>query len=581
MALDQLAIYNGALQLIGSRRLASLNEDREPRYELDEIWDASPAYYCAELTKPLFATKLVKLDSPTTSTEHDYEYVHTLPSGYVDIVSLHQDGKLDQRVERFVRDGNTILCELPVVYLRYVEKSLLDTLTNWNASFTRLVMAYMAFELAERIKPDALDKVSQVYQERIKIVIDSNQGDEPIVRPVNSASDDFKLSLYNNALIAASLPRLKSLTDDSSARYDLDAIWALNPHLYSAELVKPRFATKTVQLSMSVESDQHELDNIFNLPDNFVELVGVFSDPRLDQPVARFIREGDTLACEYQTIYVRYIDGSLLDDYTNWTQTFTRVVYNYIAKLLTEHNPEAANRLEFIEQQFTTALSTSVASEGADEPATRSKKSTFTLTPEWLAIYNDALLMLGEDHLVNVDDDSQRRSILDICVNAGVVEAVLEDIGWHWAITSMRITSDPALETEWGYQYAHHLPTDLHRFDGVWYDEYMQTPIKHYTDEAGVLMCNVDEIFIKYVSSEWLKFPEKWKPSFKRYIAAKIAYDTMNRFPAADKNAVIQAHDQRKRDVRAIDAQQSPPRLLTRGNWTRTRSMGGPNRGRP
>ena len=102
-----------------------------------------------------------------------------------------------------------------------------------------------------------------------------------------------------------------------------------------------------------------------------------------------------------------------------------------------------------------------------------------------------------------------------------------------------------------------------------------------YTDEAGVLMCNVDEIFIKYVSSDWLQFPEKWKPSFKRYIAAKIAYDTMNRFPNTDKNAVIKAHEQRKNDVRAIDAQQSPPQLLTRGNWTRTRTMGGPSRGRP
>ena len=201
MALDQLAIYNGALQLIGSRRLASLNEDRETRYELDEIWDLKPSYYCGELVKPLFATKLVKLASPTTSTVHDYEYVHTLPSGYVDIVSLHQDGKLDQRVERFVRDANTILCELPIVYLRYVEKSLLDDLNNWNASFTRLIIAYMAFELSERIKPDVLDKVSQVYQERLKIAVESNQGDEPLVRPVNSASDDFKLSLYNLSLI--------------------------------------------------------------------------------------------------------------------------------------------------------------------------------------------------------------------------------------------------------------------------------------------------------------------------------------------------------------------------------------------
>jgi len=35
----QLSIYNGALNILGERKLADLDENREPRYELDDIWD--------------------------------------------------------------------------------------------------------------------------------------------------------------------------------------------------------------------------------------------------------------------------------------------------------------------------------------------------------------------------------------------------------------------------------------------------------------------------------------------------------------------------------------------------------------
>ena len=36
---DRLDVYNGALRRLGSRRLASLTENREPRRVLDDIWN--------------------------------------------------------------------------------------------------------------------------------------------------------------------------------------------------------------------------------------------------------------------------------------------------------------------------------------------------------------------------------------------------------------------------------------------------------------------------------------------------------------------------------------------------------------
>lgn len=573
MALDQLAIYNGALQLIGARRLASLTEDREPRYELDAIWDLNPAYYCGELVKPLFAAKLVKLDSPTTSTVHSFENVHTLPNDYVDIVSLHQDGKLDQLVERFVRDGNTILCDVPVAYLRYIDKSLLDDLTNWDQSFIRVVMAYMAFELAERIKPDAVEKIASIYQQRIEIATTSNQGDEPLVRPAPSAEDDFKLNIYNSALMAAGLPRLTSLNDESESRYNLDSLWALNPQRYCAEMVKPRFAARTVQLSASSPSSSHDLDNVFVVPADFVELVGVYSDSRLDQKVERFIRDGNTIACEYPIIYFRYINFTTLTDYNRWSASFARVVFTYLAKQLVAD--------EMVEQKFQAAVAIALQSESVDEPAVRSNAPTVTLNNTWLNIYNDALLILGQDKIVKVDDDSQRRSVLDTVINVDLVTSVLEDIGWYWAITSERLTYNPSLEPEWGYKYAYRLPDDVHRFDGVWYDEYFRTPIRDYSQEGDVLFCGVTEIYIQYVSSNYADSPDDWKPSFRRYIAAVMARDTVSMFPGADVNYVLNTFEDRKREMYSLDAQQSPPLVLSAGSWSRSRSVGFNGRGRP
>ncbi|QDP61488.1 MAG: hypothetical protein Unbinned8596contig1000_1 [Prokaryotic dsDNA virus sp.] len=571
----KLNLFNNALIVSGNTRLKSLTDDVDSRYTLDVLWNVKPQYYCAELIKPRFAVKTVKIDNPTIIDDQIFSKTFELPNTFIEMVGVYSDSDLDKPIKRYIRDGDALLCEHDVIYVRYVDSAPLDDYAKWTPTFTRSVFTYLAKQLVEQ-DPEAAGKVEFVTQQFELTVEKSKQSesvDEPEVRPIDSTSTDFKLNLFNNTLMLAGEQRLKSLTDDVSRRYDLDVLWSLNPQNYCAELVKPRFAAKTIQLSISSVSNSHDLDNVFTLPSDFIEMVGVYSDSRLDQPIQRYIRDGDTIACEYSTVYIRYINSTTLNDYTKWSNSFTRVVYTYMAKQLVDNDK--------VDKQFENVVGIALQSESVDEPAKRSTAPTVALTPEWLAIYNDALLILGEDHIVNAGDDSHRRSILDVCINSGLVGSILEDIGWHWATTSARIKADPSLETEWGYTYAHCLPDDLHRFDGVWYDEYMQTPIKHYTDEGGVLMCDVDEIYIKYVSVNWAVTPELWKPSFKRYVAAKMAYDTMNRFPNADKNTVTMIHEQRERDIRAIDAQQSPPHVLTRGTWTRMRTVGGRNRGRP
>lgn len=567
----KLQIYNGALQLIGERRLNLVDDQVEARYDLDNVWDLKPWHYCAEVIRPRFAVTTVEL----TATGGQV----SLPDGFIALVGLFNDASLDQPITRFTREGTKLNVEEDVVYLRYVDESLSNNLLEWTPTFIRVVIAYVAMEIAEQMNSDKRELITSLFQQRVELAIQTSSVDEPALRPVQSAQDNLKLSLYNNALMMVGLPRLKSLLDDEERRYVLDDAWVFNPARYCAEIIKPRFAATTVSLKVSRVSIEHGLSQTFDLPLDFVELIGLFSDKELDQRINRFTREGNKITCDYSTVYIRYVSNLTLEDYTKWTQGFTRAVYASLAKSLAD--AMVPERIEAVSATAAQYIENSRSTDTDDDPIMRSKNSTFQMTEDWLHIYNDALLLLSEEQLTTLYDDSRRRSILDVAVRSNLVPAILEDIGWHWASTSMKITADPAIEPEWGYRYGHHLPTDMHRFDGVWYDEYFQTPIKYYTDEDGVLLCDVDEIYIQYVSNEWLHTPEKWKPSFKRFVAAKLAYDTMGVFSNADKNAIARVYEERMSDIKSIDVQQSPPHILTRGNWSRTRTMGGRNRGRP
>lgn len=389
-----------------------------------------------------------------------------------------------------------------------------------------------------------------------------------------------KLTLYNNALLLLGQRKLSSLTEDRTPRHDLDLVWDLGADDYCLEIVKPVFSRLTDKLTSSSTSTEHDLDNVFTLPSDYVTVVGVYSDAVLDQPVSRYIIEDDTLACNHATIYLRYVsNGRAL---ANWSPSFARVVAAYLAReVCIKISPE---RYEEIQSIYVDRVEIAKTLEDEKEPD-RSSKPTVSLSNDWRHIYNDALMILGLDEITANDDDSNRRSKIDRVVDAGVVEDLLEDTGWTFALKSTKLQYDSSLEPSWGYDYVFGKPTDLHRIDGLFQDEYMYSPLKYYRDEGSYFFADVQEMYLQYLSSDWLATPSDWPTFFKRLVAARLAQDVAPslRSEGADPEYAMTVYEERKRSAEANDAMSSPPRKLAPGNWTQARynPYRRGNRGRP
>ena len=390
-----------------------------------------------------------------------------------------------------------------------------------------------------------------------------------------------KLSLYNNALTLLGERTLTGLTEDRLPRHLLDGAYDLDAIEYCLEIVKPVFARKTVKLSSAAASAEHDLDSVHTLPSDYITIDKVYSDSKLDQEISRFIIEGGTIACEYATIYLRYVSDNHVTSFTNWSTSFSRVVSSYLAReICAKVNP---GQLDNISTLFLDRVDSTIQLDGDREPTDRSSATTNTLTNDWRLIYNDALLCMGLDEITSNTDDSNRRTKLDRALDAGIVSELLEDTGWTFGVTTTKSQYDPSVEPAWGYSRAHTKPADMHRIDGIFYDEYMQQPLKLYHDEGGKFYTDQDEFYLQYISSNWLVNPATWPTFFKRLVAAKMAKDTAASLKSegADVMLAREIFEERESSAKSNDAMSAPPRLLATGNWVGSRYRGGNNRDRP
>ena len=383
------------------------------------------------------------------------------------------------------------------------------------------------------------------------------------------------LDLYNDALLLLGQRQLLTVTEDREPRYRLDGAYNREAIRYCLEMVKPNFASKTSVMNSGVTAAT--FDKAHALPSDYVSIIAPFSDRRLDQEINRYVIEGNGLLCDYDTVYLRYIsDGYTIDQ---WSPSFFRVMGAYLAR-------ETANRLspddyEMIEAKFKERVNSAIQLEAAKVPKPRASETTVTMTNEWRHIYNDALMILGLDEITTNEDDSDRRAKLDRTLDCGLVADILEDTSWQFGFQSVKIDFDPSAQPAWGSQYAIPKPSDLHRIDGVYADEFMRVPIKDYKDEQGYIFCGNQVVYLSYISTNFIANPAGWPNFFKRYIAAKMARDAAPALVDTQReDRVVEVYEERKSAAMSTDAMQSPPRTLTDGNWTQSRFRGG-FRGRP
>lgn len=392
-----------------------------------------------------------------------------------------------------------------------------------------------------------------------------------------------KLGLYNDACRIAGVERLADLTEAREARFKLDEIFELGAVDYCLRIAMPAFARKTQALGNDGASVSPEFKATHTLPTDFITylprpdgLPTLYYDAALDQPVARQLRDGDTIYTDYETVYIRYIFRN--EDYATWDPEFVKFFTAYLGMELAERI--APHRYSVAAAKYKELLEGAQALAAIQEPlGGRAKASDVQLTVEWLPIYNDAAQILGKPHFTSIDDATVLKVMFDVARNSRLVDAMLEMTNWNWPTASAALEHNSRLEPQWGYQYTHEKPRDLHRLDGLFVDEMMQHALTRYQDEGINIYSNYQTVYIRYVSSDYLHNIAKWPAHFRRLVAGRLAFDVRND-PRCELDPQRRAevgleYEMRKQEAESVDTMQSPPIVISEGSWARSRYYGG------
>jgi hypothetical protein len=151
---DKLSIYNGALTVLGERKLADLSENREPRYKLDAIWDNDMIDRVLKMGQWKFAKRTVQLEaSPSVTPSFGYQYAFDRPTDFIRTIAFCHDEYFELPITRYENEASWWFCDQEVIYVAYVsnDEQWGSDLSLWPANFTEMVEHYMAWKVAPRI----------------------------------------------------------------------------------------------------------------------------------------------------------------------------------------------------------------------------------------------------------------------------------------------------------------------------------------------------------------------------------------------------------------------------------------------
>lgn len=193
-----------------------------------------------------------------------------------------------------------------------------------------------------------------------------------------------------------------------------------------------------------------------------------------------------------------------------------------------------------------------------------------------LAIYNQALIELGERTLSSVSEDIESRRVIDEVYDE-VIAYCLEAGQWNFAIRTVEAASDTGIDPNFGYKEVFAKPSDWVRTVGLSGDEYNALPLvdAQYKDENGAFFTDTTPIYLRYVSNgaSYGTDLSKWPESFARFVILEIAYRACKRIPnsSADKEMIGRDRDKARRFALSKDAMNEGVRFPTTGRLVRSR----------
>jgi hypothetical protein len=154
----KLRIFNKALYHLGSRALASLTENREPRRALQEMWGANneAVVYALERGDWNFAMRSSKLlPEIGVTTDFGPSLVYLKPTDFARLngISYDENFGITLTASQYKDEGPYWVTDYEPIYVRYVSKDPDYGFNSgqWSQAFIEYVAAYLAFNACERI----------------------------------------------------------------------------------------------------------------------------------------------------------------------------------------------------------------------------------------------------------------------------------------------------------------------------------------------------------------------------------------------------------------------------------------------
>lgn len=150
---SKLEQYNGALLILGERKLSSLAENREPRRALDDAYD-SATRYCLEQGYFNFSMRAVQIDSSASVTpSFGYDFAFPKPDDFIRMYRQSQFATLEPVLFEVVDEPNYWYANCDPLYVKYVSDNSAygGDLSLWPETFADYHQLRLALKTCKRI----------------------------------------------------------------------------------------------------------------------------------------------------------------------------------------------------------------------------------------------------------------------------------------------------------------------------------------------------------------------------------------------------------------------------------------------
>lgn len=154
MATSRLEIYNGALLLVGERKITGLTVVEEGRYLLDEVWNGRGVEYCLSKGQWMFAMRAAQFTYDTSFTApFGYTYRFTKPTDWMLTSAVCSDAYFNTPLTRYTDEAGFWFADIQDIYVKYVSN---DTeygfdYSLWPEPFTEYVKTYFASRICHKL----------------------------------------------------------------------------------------------------------------------------------------------------------------------------------------------------------------------------------------------------------------------------------------------------------------------------------------------------------------------------------------------------------------------------------------------